>query len=92
MSAEQKRGVRRTREGVVVSDAMDKTRVVKVERRYHHPLYRKQIRGVKKFYAHDEKNESKNGDRVRIAETRPLSKSKRWIVVEIVEKSRLAAK
>ena len=80
------RNVRKTRTGVVVSDAMDKTVVVQTERRITHPVYGKILRRSKKFYAHDEKNEAKKGDTVQIEETRPLSKTKRWRVVEIVAK------
>jgi small subunit ribosomal protein S17 len=71
-------GERKSREGVVVSDAMQKTRVVKIERVFRHPRYQRVIRVSKKLKAHDEKNESKRGDRVLIEETRPLSKEKRW--------------
>ncbi|MEN3044705.1 MAG: 30S ribosomal protein S17 [Candidatus Hydrothermales bacterium] len=78
---------RKERIGVVVSDKMDKTVVVLVERRVRHPLYKKEIKKRKKFYAHDERNECKVGDKVRIIETRPLSKLKRWKVVEIIERS-----
>ncbi|MFN3978557.1 MAG: 30S ribosomal protein S17 [Sulfurihydrogenibium azorense] len=70
--------------GKVVSNKMDKTVVVAVERKFPHPLYGKQVKKTKKFYAHDEENKCKEGDIVRIRETRPLSKLKRWIVVEIV--------
>ncbi|MEO0295538.1 MAG: 30S ribosomal protein S17, partial [candidate division WOR-3 bacterium] len=73
--------------GIVVSDKMDKTVVVLVERRVRHPLYKKEIKKRKKFYAHDEKNECKIGDKVKIMETRPLSKLKRWRVVEIIERA-----
>ncbi|ACN98573.1 30S ribosomal protein S17 [Sulfurihydrogenibium azorense Az-Fu1] len=71
--------------GKVVSNKMDKTVVVAVERKFPHPLYGKQVKKTKKFYAHDEENKCKEGDIVRIRETRPLSKLKRWIVVEIVQ-------
>jgi small subunit ribosomal protein S17 len=74
--------------GVVVSDKMDKTVVVSVERIIRHPLYGKILRRTATFKAHDEANECAVGDRVRIMETRPLSKQKRWRVVEIVEKAR----
>lgn len=70
--------------GVVVSDKMDKTVVVAVERKMAHPLYGKQIKKTKKFHAHDEENKCKVGDIVRIKESRPLSKLKRWVVVEIL--------
>jgi len=68
-------------QGVVVSDKMDKTIVVKVERRYQHPIYKKYIRRSKKYHAHDENNQFKTGDTVTIRESRPLSKLKRWEVV-----------
>jgi small subunit ribosomal protein S17 len=80
------RGIRKSRIGVVVSDKMDKTAVVSVERLVQHPVYKKFIKRTSKFKAHDEKNECKIGDKVRIVETRPLSKTKRWRVVEILEK------
>lgn len=82
------RSSRKTRVGVVVSDKMDKTVVVSIERRVQHPVYGKMIRRTKKLKAHDEKNDAKTGDTVRIMETRPLSKDKRWRLVEIVERSR----
>jgi small subunit ribosomal protein S17 len=82
------RGSRKTRVGVVVSDKMQKTVVVAVERRVPHPMYGKMVTRTTKFKAHDEQNASKVGDRVRIMETRPLSKDKRWRVVEIVERAR----
>ena len=77
-------GERKTKEGVVVSDAMQKTRVVKIERVYRHPRYQRVIRMSKKLKAHDEGNESKKGDRVLIEETRPLSKEKRWRIRQIL--------
>ncbi|MBN1676486.1 MAG: 30S ribosomal protein S17 [Kiritimatiellae bacterium] len=80
----RQRGLRKEREGVVVSDAMDKTIVVRVERKEQHPLYGKERRLAKKYHAHDEKNEARLGDRVRIAETRPLSRLKRWRLKEIL--------
>ncbi len=80
------RGHRKTEIGVVVSDKMDKTVVVRVERLVQHPKYGKVIRRFTKFYAHDEKNECKVGDKVLIIETRPLSKLKRWRVVRILER------
>jgi len=73
--------------GVVVSDKMDKTRVISVESRTPHPLYRKIIKKRKKFYAHDENNMTKVGDVVKIVQVRPLSKLKRWRIVEIIEKT-----
>ncbi len=81
------RGQRKTREGSVVSDRMDKTVVVSVERRFAHPLYGKQVTRHKKYYAHDEQNEARLGDVVRIKETRPLSKKKRWRLVEVIRRS-----
>ena len=78
--------------GEVVSDKMDKTIVVEVQRRVRHPRYKKVITKYKKFYAHDEKSEAGLGDRVRIVESRPLSKLKRWTLAEVVEKSRQVEK
>ena len=75
---------KRILQGVVVSDKNDKTIVVKVERRLRHPVLKKTVRLSKKYHAHDEKNEAKSGDVVRIQETRPLSKQKRWTLVEKV--------
>ena len=82
------RGKRKVREGVVVSDKMDKTVVVAVEDRVKHALYGKIIRRTTKYKAHDENNECGVGDRVRLMETRPLSATKRWRVVEILEKAK----
>ena len=82
------RGFRKTREGLVVSDKMDKTVVVAVEDRFKHPLYGKVVRRTSKLKAHDEANAAGIGDRVLIMETRPLSASKRWRVVEILEKAK----
>lgn len=82
---ESARGNRKTRDGKVVSNKMDKTIVVLVERRSRHPLYGKEVRKTKKFYAHDEENKAQVGDRVRIMETRPLSKSKSWRLVEVLD-------
>jgi small subunit ribosomal protein S17 len=87
-SATTERNARKTRIGVVVSDKMAKTVVVSIERRVQHPVYGKMIRRTKKLKAHDEQNEAKTGDTVRIMETRPLSKDKRWRVVEIIERAR----
>jgi len=78
------RNFRKTRLGVVVSDKMDKTAVVSAERKVKHPMYGKPMRRSKKYKIHDEKNECKVGDLVRIVETRPLSKQKRWRLVEII--------
>ncbi|HEX4342591.1 MAG TPA: 30S ribosomal protein S17 [Verrucomicrobiae bacterium] len=80
------RGNRKERVGEVISNKMAKTIVVRVERRFPHPQFKKVVTGFKKFYAHDEKNEAKPGDTVRIIETRPLSKMKRWRLVEVVER------
>ena len=82
------RGLRKTRIGVVVSDKMDKTITVEIRNRVKHPLYGKIMNRTEKFKAHDEQNEAGIGDTVRIMETRPLSKDKRWRLVEIVEKAR----
>ena len=82
------RNARKTRVGMVVSDKMAKTVVVSIERRVQHPVYGKMVRRTKKLKAHDEQNEAKTGDTVRIMETRPLSKDKRWRVVEIIERAR----
>jgi small subunit ribosomal protein S17 len=81
------RGNRKERIGEVISNKMAKTITVRVERRFAHPRYKKVVTGYKKFYAHDEKGEAKVGDRVRIEETRPLSKTKRWRLVAVVAKS-----
>ncbi len=78
---------RKTRTGVVVSNKMNKTVVVAVEQRFRHPVYGKVVRKTPRFYAHDAKNECQEGDLVRIAECRPLSKLKRWRVVEIIKKA-----
>ena len=86
------RGHRKERVGNVVSDKMNKTIVVRVERRFRHPQFKKVVTAYSKFYAHDEKNEAKVGDRVRIQETRPLSKTKSWRLVEIVERTQEMAK
>ncbi len=81
------KGIRKERIGVVVSDRMTKTIVVEVHRRVQHPKFKKVISKYKKFYVHDEKQEAKVGDLVRIEETRPLSKLKRWRLVEIIERA-----
>ena len=78
---------RKIRTGVVVSDQNDKTVTVLVERQFAHPLYTKQVKKTKKYRAHDENNEYKTGDVVRITETRPLSKTKRWRVIGLLERS-----
>jgi len=82
------RGLRKVRIGKVVSDKMDKTIVVAVERLVRHPLYGKTVKRTTKFKAHDEHNEAKIGDIVKIMETRPLSKEKRWRLVEIIERAK----
>jgi small subunit ribosomal protein S17 len=82
------RKLRKTRVGVVVSNKMEKSINVLVERRLSHPIYGKSVKLSKKFMAHDEKNECNIGDKVRIMETRPLSKRKRWRLVEIVERAK----
>lgn len=80
------RGRRKVRQGVVVSDRAHKTVTVVVERRFAHPLYGKQVKRTKKYHAHDETNEYRVGDTVSIMETRPLSKTKRWRVLELIER------
>lgn len=80
------RAQRKVRVGSVVSDKMDRTIVVSVERRFAHPLYGKQVTRHKRYYAHDQDNEARVGDVVRITETRPLSKNKRWRLVEVIRR------
>ena len=82
------RASRKIRDGIVTSTAMDKTAVVAVESRKPHPRYGKTMARSKKFYVHDETNDAREGDRVRIMETRPLSKNKRWRLVEILERAK----
>ena len=82
------RGARKSRTGLVVSDKMQKTVVVAIERRVPHPVYGKMVTRTKRLKAHDEENSAKVGDTVRIVETRPLSKDKRWRVVEIMQRAR----
>ncbi|MGF7186137.1 small subunit ribosomal protein S17 [Desulfitispora alkaliphila] len=82
------RGNRKSRTGKVVSDKMDKTVVVLVETKEKHPLYGRFVKKSKKYKAHDEDNKCKNGDFIRITETRPLSKDKRWRVVDIIEEAK----
>jgi len=82
------RKIRKTKTGIVSSDKMDKTVTVAVERKVKHPIYGKFVKKTTKFHAHDEMNEAKPGDVVRIMETRPLSKTKRWRLVEIIEKAK----
>jgi small subunit ribosomal protein S17 len=88
--AGERRYARKMRVGTVVSDKMQKTVVVAIERRFQHPVYGKMVLRTSKVKAHDEQNAAKAGDTVRIMETRPLSKDKRWRVVEIMERARLA--
>ena len=86
--SERARGRRKVRTGVVVSDKMDKTVVVRIDRQMRHPLYRKIVRRSEKLAAHDQTNDAHVGDRVRVMETRPMSKTKRWRVVEVVERAK----
>jgi small subunit ribosomal protein S17 len=88
MSEETKRNRRKIRVGTVVSDKMDKSIVVRVDRTFRHPLYEKIFRSSSKLYAHDEKNDAGTGDTVQVMETRPLSLKKRWRLVEILEKAK----
>ncbi len=83
----EQRAIRKTRTGKVVSDKMDKTIVVAIETRVKHPLYKKIIKRTYKLKAHDENNECNIGDRVKVMETRPISRDKRWRLVEVVEKA-----
>jgi small subunit ribosomal protein S17 len=83
----RERGLRKTQTGVVISDKMDKTVVVQVDRLVRHPVYKKYVRRRAKYKAHDENNSCQKGDRVVIRESRPLSKTKRWQVSQIVEKA-----
>jgi small subunit ribosomal protein S17 len=87
-ATQRPRGERKVRQGVVISDKMDKTVVVEIQRRTTHALYRKTITRTEKLHAHDETNDVRVGDRVRVTETRPLSKRKRWRVVEVVERAK----
>jgi len=82
------RNLRTVRIGLVISDAMDKTVVVRIDRRFQHPLYKRIVSRTSKLYAHDENNECRAGDVVKVMSTRPLSKTKRWRVTEIVEKAK----
>jgi small subunit ribosomal protein S17 len=84
----RERNTRKSRTGIVVIDKMQKTVIVAIERRVAHPVYGKMITRTKRLKAHDEQNSAKTGDTVRIVETRPLSKDKRWRVVEIVDRAR----
>jgi small subunit ribosomal protein S17 len=87
-TTEARKNPRKLREGTVVSSSMDKTAVVSVVDRVRHPLYRKTLQRTKKLYVHDEANDLNVGDRVRVQETRPLSKTKRWRLVEVLERAR----
>jgi small subunit ribosomal protein S17 len=87
-TAAGERARRKVRTGVVVSDAMDKTVVVRIDRQFRHALYGKAVRRSSKLAAHDEANDAHVGDTVRVMETRPLSKTKRWRVVEVVERAK----
>ncbi len=84
----EKRNLRKERTGLVVSNKMDKSITVQIERKFRHPIYGKFVKKTKKFIAHDEKNECNIGDTVRIMETRPLSKRKNWRLVEIIERAK----
>jgi len=84
----EERKIRKTKTGVVSSDKMDKTITVAVERKVKHPIYGKFVKKTPKFHAHDDNNEAKPGDVVKIMETRPLSKTKRWRLVEVIEKAK----
>jgi small subunit ribosomal protein S17 len=84
----EERGKRKERVGTVVSDKMDKTIIVRVERRFTNPVYGRTMLEKKKYVVHDEKDECKAGDKVRIVETRPLSKTKRWRLAEIIQRAR----
>jgi len=87
-ATETRSNPRKVREGTVVSSSMDKTAVVSVVDRVRHPLYRKTLQRTKKLYVHDENNDLNVGDRVRVQETRPLSKLKRWRLLEVLERAR----
>ena len=82
------RKVRKVRDGIVISSKMDRTLVVAVVERVRHPKYNKFVMRAKKLYAHDEANDAREGDKVRVMETRPLSKTKRWRLVEVVERAK----
>lgn len=87
-TADAERNVRKVRDGVVISSKMDRTLVVAVVERVRHPKYNKFVMRTKKLYAHDEANDAREGDKVRVMETRPLSKTKRWRLVEVVERAK----
>ncbi len=91
ITAEPGRAQRKQRVGVVIANKMAKTITVEIMRRYPHPQYKKVVTGYKKLYAHDEKGEARVGDRVRVEETRPVSRTKRWRLVEVVERGSGAA-
>lgn len=91
MAEAKKRGVRKTRIGTVISKSGAKSVVVQVESRYPHPMYKKVLTRRTKCHAHDESNEAKKGDRVKIVETKPVSKLKKWRVVEVIRKKSEAA-
>jgi small subunit ribosomal protein S17 len=82
------RAVRKVREGIVTSSAMDKTIIVTITERVRHPKYKKTVLQTKKLHTHDETNDAKIGDKVRVMETRPLSKTKRWRLVDVIERAR----
>jgi small subunit ribosomal protein S17 len=86
--AEARENARKVRDGIAVSVKMDKTVVVAVTSRVRHPRYRKTVQRTKRFYAHDEANDVREGDRVRIQETRPMSRLKHWRIVEVLERAR----
>jgi len=88
MTENTERNVRKVRDGVVVSSKMDRSIVVAVVERVRHPKYNKFVVRTKKLYAHDETNDAREGDKVRVMETRPMSKTKRWRLVEIVERAK----
>ena len=88
MTSESSRGQRKVVQGIVTSDKMDKTRTVKVVRQIRHPLYKKFVKRTKNYMAHDEANDSHVGDTVLLMETRPLSRNKRWRLVEVIERAR----
>lgn len=83
----QQRGNRKRVVGIVVSDKMDKTRVVAVTEQFRHPMYGKYVKRTQKFHVHDEQNDSKSGDKVQIIEARPLSKTKRWRLMQVLERA-----
>lgn len=87
-ATEERENRRKVREGIVVSDAMEATVIVSVVERVRHPRYGKTVQRTKRLYAHDAQNEAKAGDRVRVIETRPLSKLKRWRLAEVLERAR----